>query len=274
MADQIQRTFSSWNNPGWAGSGVPDLGKLGTELRSIPGLLLQGRFRAAGNRSLSILANGWNFYTAAGKPGANCPCCGWAGPAFLASGNWRAVTFQSRCPQCDSRSRHRGLTSVLPPLLANKPPGAILFFAPELILLRYLATLTQDKVITTDYYSNDVDFPGEDIQQLSFADHSFGLLLCNHVLEHVRDDEAALRECARVLAPRGIAVITVPGDFPTETTWYFDKPDDNGHFRHYGMDIVQKMRTAFRTVEWVDMAWQANPHWHIRKGDFAFICRK
>jgi predicted SAM-dependent methyltransferase len=163
---------------------------------------------------------------------------------------------------------------VLPPLLANKPPGAILFFAPELILLRYLAALSQAEVITTDYYSNDVDFPGEDIQQLSFADQSFALLLCNHVLEHVPDDQAALRECARVLVPGGVAVITVPGDFPTATTWYFDKPDDNGHFRHYGMDIVQKMRAAFDTVEWVDMTRKADPQWHIRKGDFAFICRK
>jgi SAM-dependent methyltransferase len=42
------------------------------------------------------------------------------------------------------------------------------------------------------------------------ADQSFNLILCTEVLEHIQEDEQALDELARVLAPGGWLVITVP----------------------------------------------------------------
>jgi hypothetical protein len=50
----------------------------------------------------------------------------------------------------------------------------------------------------------------EDLTRLSFADASFDVLLSFEVLEHVPDYRAALRECARVMAPGGLALITAP----------------------------------------------------------------
>jgi SAM-dependent methyltransferase len=163
---------------------------------------------------------------------------------------------------------------ILPEVVSGKPSGPILVFAPERIILRHLTDLTSEPIYTTDLYRSDVDFPGEDIQNLSFRDGMFALLICNHVLEHVPDDQAALHECARILKGGGVAVFTVPGNFSRSSTWHFDSPDDNGHYRHYGLDIVDKMRLAFETVRAVDMGQVTPPNWKVRAGDYVFICVK
>ena len=40
-----------------------------------------------------------------------------------------------------------------------------------------------------------------DLLQLPFEDNEFDLVLCSHVLEHIPQDEACLRELKRVLKP-------------------------------------------------------------------------
>lgn len=50
----------------------------------------------------------------------------------------------------------------------------------------------------------------EDLQQLSFADASFDVVLSSDVLEHMPDPYQAHREIYRVLAPGGRHIFTVP----------------------------------------------------------------
>ncbi len=260
---------------GWPGPGRPTPRTFTTETRRILQYFVHGEFQTGLNRANSLLTNTWNFQVRGRRVEVECPCCGWRGPAFLSLSNWRAVQHNSRCPRCDARSRHRGLSLLLPEVLRDKPTGPSLIFAPERTMMGHLSRLIDEPILTTDYLRTDVHFPGEDIQQLTFADNSFAFLMCNHVLEHIPDDRAALAECARVLMPGGLAVFTIPGDYHKQATWIFDKPDANGHLRHYGLDVVDKMRAAgFGTVTARDMSLGRPARYHIHPGDHAFICRK
>jgi len=51
-----------------------------------------------------------------------------------------------------------------------------------------------------------------DAMALPFRDGAFDRVYCSEVLEHVLDPEAVIREMHRVLAPGGVAVISVPNE--------------------------------------------------------------
>ena len=64
------------------------------------------------------------------------------------------------------------------------------------------------------YITADIESPlakiKMDIHAMPFAENSFDVVLCNHVLEHVQDDIQALREICRVLKPGGWSILQVP----------------------------------------------------------------
>ena len=51
-----------------------------------------------------------------------------------------------------------------------------------------------------------------DLLQLPFENNYFDLILCSHVLEHIPQDEACLREMGRVLKPNGLLILAVPNE--------------------------------------------------------------
>ena len=53
-------------------------------------------------------------------------------------------------------------------------------------------------------------YPAVDLQNMTFADETFDLVVHSDTLEHVPDPIRALRECRRVLRPHGFLIITVP----------------------------------------------------------------
>lgn len=55
-----------------------------------------------------------------------------------------------------------------------------------------------------------VTYPPVDMTALPYADGAFDLVVHSDTLEHVPDPVAGLRECRRVLAPRGVLAYTVP----------------------------------------------------------------
>lgn len=272
---QIYQRLSS-QNPGWKGSGLPTIMSISKDILKQSVKALQYRKSSIVKNSLRAnYANVKNFIVKETSERVFCPCCKWRGSSFIAKSNWRTVTYDASCPNCDSYSRHRGITKLLPQILERIPSGNILNIAPERITLNQLQKhISTDRINTMDKFSIDVDYPGEDLQDLSFEDNMFSMIICNHVLEHVADDEKALIECSRILKSDGIALFTVPGDFQKKNTWIFDKIDDNGHYRHYGIDIIEKMKVAFRNVDDIDMHSICPRNWMVRQHDYAFICIK
>ena len=89
-----------------------------------------------------------------------------------------------------------------------------------------------------------------DITQIDCPDASFDVVICNHVLEHITDDRAALREIHRILQPGGFAILQVPISLsmqtthedplePSERARLFGQSD---HVRIYGQDYPSRLR--------------------------------
>lgn len=177
-----------------------------------------------------------------------CPNCNNNLSYFVHISNDFKIAWNSACPHCSGRARHRGLKFLYDELLNISGKPVVLHFAPEPILSVHLRQYNNINYKTTDYLLEDVDYRGEDIQALSFDDNSFDVVLCNHVIEHVPDDRKALEELNRILRPGGKAVITIPGDWSREKTIYFKDLRYNGHYRDYGMEVVQLMKSVFQEV--------------------------
>ncbi len=61
------------------------------------------------------------------------------------------------------------------------------------------------------------------------ADYAADTVVCMNVLEHLKDDEAAVRAFSRRLKPGGVLVLLIPG-----VQWLFGEIDQRlGHYRRY-----------------------------------------
>ncbi len=78
------------------------------------------------------------------------------------------------------------------------------------------------------------------VERLDFPDNAFDVLTSCDVIEHVEDDNQALREFHRVLRPGGVAVLTVPA---LRCLW---SPHDEvlSHLRRYHRKPLRRMLRA------------------------------
>jgi len=89
-----------------------------------------------------------------------------------------------------------------------------------------------------------------DALALPFADSTFDRIIASEVLEHVADDEQALREVHRVLKPGGTVAATVPSWLPEKVCWalseeYHAPFVEGGHVRIYTERLLRdRMRSA------------------------------
>ena len=177
-----------------------------------------------------------------------CPICNHDFMVFLPFGE--SSRKNAECPNCGSLERHRLCYLYLEKSNVFERNIKLLHFAPEEIFAKIFSN--QDNF---DYLPVDL-FPGPnvaeqfDIQDIPYKDNSFDLIYCSHVLEHVPDDNKALKELYRVLKPaskKAFAIIQVPinkefqktlendeYNTPELRTIYYGQAD---HLRYYGNDF-------------------------------------
>lgn len=69
----------------------------------------------------------------------------------------------------------------------------------------------------------------DSVEKIDFPDNTFDVIVCVDVLEHVKQDQKALKECHRLLKKSGFFLITVPAG-----QMFFSKNEKQyGHYRRY-----------------------------------------
>lgn len=185
-----------------------------------------------------------------------CPICQWAGREFLPFGI--IPRKNAKCPNCGSLERHRLAYLYLKKIIFKDKNIKLLHFAPEACLADFFRSYKN-----IDYLSADLNpklaMKKEDILSLSFPDNHFDIIVCIHILEHIKDDSKAMQELFRVLRPGGLAVIQVPVDYERVNTLEGLVPDSfeekasifnhPGHVRIYGRDYKDKLKKTGFEVE-------------------------
>ena len=183
-----------------------------------------------------------------------CSICKQKYFAFIHLCNSFGISWNSVCPNCNSRSRQRGLIFLYREFLKNSNKKKFLHFAPEPILEDEIKKYNQHNYYITDYKIPKVNFKFEDAQIFSFNNEYFDLILSNHVLEHIPNDNKAVNEMARILRNNGFSIITVPGDWKNILTKKFLDLRHNGHYRHYGLDILEILYQNFSNFKKVNLS--------------------
>ncbi len=206
-----------------------------------------------------------------GKGPGHCVACLRDVPAFLPyRGGWRKASPVLRtlevagsdldrfaCPRCNASDRERHLLLYLDRVglfdRAN-PLQRTLHFAPEATLEARLEGATVSQYVRADLEPARPEVARIDIADIPFPDGHFDLVVANHVLEHVPDDAAALREIARVLRRGGHALLQTP--FAPGLLATLESPatadpasrlllyGQEDHVRLYGRDLVPRILVA------------------------------
>ena len=181
--------------------------------------------------------------------GRYCPVCKRPSRSFRRYG--LPPRDDARCVQCFSLERHRltWLYFERHTKLFDFEPKKILHIAPEACLSSRLSRRFGDDYVTLDLHRSDISIRAS-VTNLPFQDEHFDVVYCSHVLEHVDDDRAAIKEFFRALKPGGSAIVLVPitdlltYEDPTlvterQRTIAFGQKD---HVRRYGGDFIERLR--------------------------------
>lgn len=210
-----------------------------------------------------------------------CPVCGVGLRAFrpMWKSYWRdaakfapihpASTMETlnlehfTCPRCDAFDRDRLTAIYLDAVFRNFDRSRtyrLLEFAPGNALHRKCKSYPFIAYRSADLSRKTVDERVDLTNMVTYPDRSLDIILCSHILEHIPQDQKAMREIARVLKPNGFAIVLVPlvvgldetHEDPSLNTqalrWkYFGMGD---HVRQYGKrDFIERLEAAGLNVE-------------------------
>lgn len=129
-------------------------------------------------------------------------------------------------------------------------PCRVLHVAPDFCLVKHIRTQA-DTYVSIDLHDKRATLQA-DLTKLPLPNHSFDLIICSHVLEHIPNDRDAMKELSRVRALTGELLIMVPiKDGNTYENFEIQDPKQReqhfgqwDHVRIYGMDIIQRLEAA------------------------------
>ena len=231
-----------------------------------------------------------------------CPVCGFRSKDLTPIGidNRAIQKYQiigagkrnAGCPKCGCNDRDRLVYTYINHELEifKKPNTKILHIAPEIVIMQKFLEHG-----FTNYHCGDFFAEGQhanyshdlvkhmDVQNLPFDNNSFNLVICNHVLEHVLDEERAMKEIYRVLNEGGKAILQVPISPVLKKTISDPSITDEGmredvfgqkdHVRLFGMDYAVKLESCGFIVKTFNLH-QKYPKFGLNPKEILFIGEK
>jgi len=191
-----------------------------------------------------------------------CPCCEQE-VTFIAHNPWLRDHF--KCTHCSSIPRERSLMLTI----KNEYPDWKNLFIHEsspgnrghsVTLKKHVKNYTETHFYPNKPFGEKIDgFRNEDLENQTFEDESFDLVITSDVMEHIYEPDNAFKEIHRTLKPGGAHIFSVPlinKHNPTER-WatkgkdgepiFLNKPEWHGNpvdkkgspvTMHWGFDIV------------------------------------
>lgn len=188
--------------------------------------------------------------------------------------NWRERLVCS----CNLNNRQRAVLHAIQDVIKIKGENLSLYTTEQITpVYQWLKQHLPAQVVGSEYLGAEYS-PGnlgvvansdemirhEDLEQLSFNDNSFDILVSNDVLEHVNQPEQAINEIYRVLKPDGEAFISIPFHVTAQDSqrraqivngelihylppMYHGNPlSEQGSlvFNDFGWDVLVKLRAA------------------------------
>lgn len=159
-----------------------------------------------------------------------------------------------KCIFCTSHDRERHLYMFFDILniWQDFNNAVVLHISPERNLPLKIKKMNPAEYVMGDLNPKKNEIIKVDATHIDFSNNYFDFVLCNHVLEHIKDDNKAMLEIFRVLKQGGKAIIQTP--FSTILQNTFEDPKINSeelrhryygekdHYRVYGIDFFEKLK--------------------------------
>lgn len=186
------------------------------------------------------------------------------------------------CPLCGSLPRQRRLWHLLQ--TEYLPKGPTLHFSPPRSLSQKLRTLLSQNYVTTDYEGEFKADHAYDITAIPESEERFEHVICYHVLEHIPDDHAAMKELYRILQTGGWMLVQTPFKTgpvyeneavttPEERLQHFGQAD---HVRIYSVQgLRQRLEKAGFQTKVLKFHESEHSQKHgLKNGEQVIVCHK
>ena len=146
-----------------------------------------------------------------------------------------------QCKKCGSLERHRIIRKIYNYIPRN-------WFKNKKIL-----QFSNDQSIDKNWF-NDYElstYMGQnslDLENIERKNDSYDFIICNHVLEHIKDDYKAFKEILRISKPHAIIQLAVPTPLLIDKTrdWGFPDKEKFYHYRIYGKDFLNRFKNKIK----------------------------
>jgi predicted SAM-dependent methyltransferase len=142
------------------------------------------------------------------------------------------------CAYCEAADRDRLHALYIDEFCNTLIPGQklkLLDIAPYAPFSAYLNKINHFQIRTADLFQAGVDDVVDITKMDIYGDESFDVFICSHVLEHVDDDAAGIKELYRILKKRGWGIAMVPINLELEEDYENDlATTEELRWKHYG----------------------------------------